>query len=1072
MIERIIDWCASNRFLVFTSTVIMTVWGIWAMTRTPLDAVPDISDVQVIVSTEWMGRSPDLIEDQITYPIVTALISTPRVKAVRGFTDFGISYVYVIFQDGTDMYWARSRVVEYLQGIRGQLPDGVNPAIGPDATGVGWVFEYALVDQTGRHNLAELRSFQDWRLRYWLASVPGVAEVASIGGFVKQYQVNLDPTKLAAYNLGVRDVVGAIKMSNNDVEGRLLEFAGREYMVRGRGYLTSVADIERVSLGADPKGTPVRVGDVAQVRLGPDIRRGVAELDGKGEVVGGIVVMRFGENALTVIDAVKAKLQEVQHSMPPGMKIVPTYDRSWLIGESIGTLRRTLIEEAIVVSIVILIFLFHFRSALVPILALPIAVLASFIPMYYLGVTSNIMSLGGLAIAIGVLVDASIVMVENAYRHVSEPEHTVDLPASAATADASGESSTTEPQSVSYADQPRLIIRAAKQVARAIFFSLAIIVVSFVPVFLLEAQEGRMFRPLAFTKTFAMVAASLLSITLVPVLMTIFIRGRRLKPESQNPISRFFTWLYDPIIRLALRWKWTALVLNFAVVPVTVPLLFLIGSEFMPPLYEGSQLYMPTSPPGLSITEATRLLQVQDKMLRTFPEVDTVFGTVGRGTTPTDNTPMGMVNTTVTLKPREQWRAGITLDKLQADMDRELQFPGFPNVWTQPIRNRLDMLLTGIKTPVGIKILGSDLNEIQRIGGEIERLLQNIPGTRSVYAERVAQGYFTDIRIDREAIARHGLMVGDVQDVIESAIGGQNITRTIEGRERYPVNVRYERGFRDNLPDLERVLVKTPAGAQIPLGQLAEITLTPGPAMIRDENGQLAGYVYVDTATGDIGGYVDRAKNAIAQGLRLPSGYTLLWTGQYEFQVRARERLKILIPLVFFIIFMLLYMTFHSASEATIVMLSVVYAMTGGVILQWLLGYNFSVAVWVGYIALYGVAVQTGVVMVVYLHEALDKRLRQGGDITERDIREVTIAGSVLRLRPKLMTVSVVMAGLVPILWSTGVGSDIMKPIAAPIIGGMVTSTIHVLIITPVIFYIMKARALRKGRLSVSGMSL
>jgi len=1072
MIERIIDWCASNRFLVFTSTVIMTVWGIWAMTRTPLDAVPDISDVQVIVSTEWMGRSPDLIEDQITYPIVTALISTPRVKAVRGFTDFGISYVYVIFQDGTDMYWARSRVVEYLQGIRGQLPDGVNPAIGPDATGVGWVFEYALVDQTGRHNLAELRSFQDWRLRYWLASVPGVAEVASIGGFVKQYQVNLDPTKLAAYNLGVRDVVGAIKMSNNDVEGRLLEFAGREYMVRGRGYLTSVADIERVSLGADPKGTPVRVGDVAQVRLGPDIRRGVAELDGKGEVVGGIVVMRFGENALTVIDAVKAKLQEVQHSMPPGMKIVPTYDRSWLIGESIGTLRRTLIEEAIVVSIVILIFLFHFRSALVPILALPIAVLASFIPMYYLGVTSNIMSLGGLAIAIGVLVDASIVMVENAYRHVSEPEHTVDLPASAATADASGESSTTEPQSVSYADQPRLIIRAAKQVARAIFFSLAIIVVSFVPVFLLEAQEGRMFRPLAFTKTFAMVAASLLSITLVPVLMTIFIRGRRLKPESQNPISQFFTWLYDPIICLALRWKWTALVLNFAVVPVTVPLLFLIGSEFMPPLYEGSQLYMPTSPPGLSITEATRLLQVQDKMLRTFPEVDTVFGTVGRGTTPTDNTPMGMVNTTVTLKPREQWRAGITLEKLQADMDRELQFPGFPNVWTQPIRNRLDMLLTGIKTPVGIKILGSDLNEIQRIGGEIERLLQNIPGTRSVYAERVAQGYFTDIRIDREAIARHGLMVGDVQDVIESAIGGQNITRTIEGRERYPVNVRYERGFRDNLPDLQRVLVKTPAGAQIPLGQLAEITLTPGPAMIRDENGQLAGYVYVDTATGDIGGYVDRAKNAIAQGLRLPSGYTLLWTGQYEFQVRARERLKILIPLVFFIIFMLLYMTFHSASEATIVMLSVVYAMTGGVILQWLLGYNFSVAVWVGYIALYGVAVQTGVVMVVYLHEALDKRLRQGGDITERDIREVTIAGSVLRLRPKLMTVSVVMAGLVPILWSTGVGSDIMKPIAAPIIGGMVTSTIHVLIITPVIFYILKARALRKGRLSVSGMSL
>ena len=1065
MINRTIDWCASNRFVVFTGTVVLTAWGIWAMTKTPLDAVPDISDVQVIVSTEWIGRSPDLIEDQITYPIVTALISTPRVKAVRGFTDFGISHVYVIFEDGTDMYWARSRVVEYLQGIRGQLPEEVNPAIGPDATGVGWVFEYALLDESGRHTLAELRSFQDWHLRYWLAAVPGVAEVASIGGFVKQYQVNLDPNKLAAYNVGVKDVVNAIKMSNNDVEGRLLEFSGREYMVRGRGYLTSIADLEKVSLGADPRGTPIRVRDVAQVRLGPDIRRGVADLDGRGEVVGGIVVMRFGENALNVIERVKAKLNEVRQSMPAGMKVVPTYDRSGLIGQSITTLRRTLIEEAIAVSIVIIIFLFHFRSALIPILALPIAVLASFIPMHYLGVTSNIMSLGGLALAIGVLVDASIVMVENAYRHVSEGEHTLDAPTAS-------NSASSESRTVPHDEQPRRIIRAAKQVARAIFFSLAIIVVSFVPVFLLEAQEGRMFRPLAFTKTFAMVAASILSITLVPVLMTMFIRGKRLKPEARNPVSRFFSAVYAPVIRLALQWRWMALLLNFAVVPLTIPLLFMIGSEFMPPLYEGSQLYMPTSPPGLSITEATRLLQVQDKMLRTFPEVETVFGTVGRGTTPTDNTPMGMVNTTVTLKPREQWRAGMTLEKLQTAMDADLQFPGFPNVWTQPIRNRLDMLLTGIKTPVGIKILGSDLNEIQRIGGDIERILQKSPGTRSVFAERVAQGYFTDIRIDREAIARYGLTIGDVQDVIESAIGGQNITRTIEGRERYPVNVRYARGFRDSLPELERVLVKTPTRAQIPLGQLAAITLTPGPAMIRDENGQLAGYVYIDTATSDIGGYVDQAKRAIAQSLKLPAGYTLFWTGQYEFQVRARERLRLLIPLVFFIIFMLLYMTFHSASEATVVMLSVVYAMTGGVILQWLLGYNFSVAVWVGYIALYGVAVQTGVVMVVYLHEALDRRLRQGGEMTERDVREATIAGSVLRLRPKLMTVSVVMAGLVPILWSTGVGSDIMKPIAAPIVGGMVTSTIHVLVITPVIFCLMKSRALRRGTLRASGMHL
>src|SRR5712691_10925831 len=988
MIERIIDWCATNRFLVFTGTVILTVWGIWTMTRTPLDAVPDISDVQVIVSTEWMGRSPDLIEDQITYPIVSALISTPHVKAVRGFTDFGISYVYVIFQDGTDIYWARSRVVEYLQGIRGQLPEGTNPVIGPDATGVGWVFEYALVDETGQHNLAELRGFQDWHLRYWLASVPGVAEVASLGGFVKQYQVNVDPNKLAAYNVGIGDVVKAIKSSNNDVEGRLLEFSGREYMVRGRGYLKSIDDIEGVSLGADPRGTPIRVRDVAQVRLGPDIRRGVADLDGKGEVVGGIIVMRFGENALHVIDQVKAKLRDVQSSMPPGVKIVPTYDRSWLIGESINTLRHTLFEEAIVVSIVIIVFLFHFKSALIPILTLPIAVVASFIPMYYLDVNANIMSLGGLALAIGVLVDASIVMVENAYRHVSEASED-----DAETTEAGGGEPPAKREqrdtggTAAYDDQPRVIIRSAKQVGRPISFSLAIIIVSFMPVFLLGGQEGRWFGPLAFTKTFAIAAASILSITLVPVLMTIFIRGRRLKPESQNPASRLFTRLYDPIIRLALWWKWTALLINFAVVPLTIPLLFVLGSEFMPPLFEGSQLYMPTSPPGLSITEATRILQVQDKVLRTFPEVETVFGTVGRGTTSTDNTPMGMVNTTVTLKPREQWRSGLTVEKLQTDMDAALQFPGLPNVWTQPIRNRLDMLLTGIKTPVGIKVLGTDLNEIQRLGEEIERILQAIPGTRSVYAERVAQGYFTDIRIDRDAIARHGLMVGDVEDVIEAAIGGQNVTRTIEGRERYPVNVRYESGFRQGLPDLERVLVRTPMGANVPLTQLASITLAPGPAMIRDEGAQLAGYIYLDTVTRDIGGYVDAAKRAVAEKLQLPPGYTLQWTGQYEFQVRARERLKILVPLVFFIIFMLLYMTFHSVSEATIVMLSVVYAMTGGVILQWWLGYNFSVAVWVGYIALYGVAVQTGVVMVVYLHEALDRRLRRGGEITPDDIR-------------------------------------------------------------------------------------
>lgn len=1064
MIGRVIDWCAGNRFLVFTGTLVLTFWGIWAMTATPVDAVPDISDVQVIVSTEWEGRSPDLIEDQVTYPIVSALISTPNVRTVRGFTDFGISYVYVIFEDGTDMYWARSRVVEYLQGIRGQLPDGVNPVIGPDATGVGWVFEYALVDESGQRTLADLRGFQDWYLRYWLAAVPGVAEVATIGGFVKQYQVNLDPNKLAAYDLAVKDVVRAIQASNNDVEGRLLEFAGREYMVRGRGYLQSSADIEGVSLGATAAGTPIRVSDVAQVRIGPDIRRGVAELDGRGEVVGGIIVMRFGENALDVIDRVKAKLREVQGALPEGVRIVPTYDRSWLIGESINTLRRTLIEEAIVVSIVIVIFLFHFRSALVPILALPIAVVLSFIPMYYLGVTANIMSLGGIALAIGVLVDASIVMVENAYRHLSEPDS--DEPDSD---DRGG--GPFPPKATPYEAQPRAILAAAKQVGRPIFFSLVIIVISFVPVFLLEAQEGRMFRPLAYTKTFAMVFASILSITLVPVLMMIFMRGKRLKPESENPVSRFFIWLYDPVLRLALRWRWGLLVANVIVVVLSVPLALGLGSEFMPPLYEGSFLYMPTAPPGMSVGEATRLLQVQDKLLRQFPEVDRVFGTVGRGTTSTDNSPMGMVNTTVTLKPKAEWRPGMTTEQLQADMDAALQFAGFPNVWTQPIRNRLDMLLTGIKTPIGIKIFGRDLDEIQRIGREIERALQGVDGTRSVYAERVAQGYFTDIRIDRQAIARHGLTIEDVQDVIQSAIGGQNVTRTIEGRERYPVNVRYDRDFREDIPGLERVLVKTPMGSQVPLGQLAEITLTPGPAMIRDEDGQLAGYVYVDTASRDIGGYVEQARQAIDQTVTLPPGYTLLWTGQYEFQVRARERLQILIPIVVFTIFILLYMTFGSVSEAILVLLSVVFAMTGGVILQSWLGYNFSVAVWVGYIALYGIAVQTGVIMMIYLHEALDKRLRRGGELTKQDIWDATVAGSVLRLRPKLMTVSVVMASLIPIMWSTGVGADIMQPIAAPIIGGMVTSTIHVLINLPAMFYVMKVRAWRRGTLKPSGLA-
>ncbi len=1043
MIERLVDACARNRFLVLLAVLCLAAWGYWAMLRTPLDAIPDISDVQVIVATEWPGRSPDLIEDQVTYPIVSALISTPRVRTTRGFTDFGISYVFVIFEDGTDIYWARSRVLEYLQGIQGQLPEGVTPTLGPDATGVGWVFQYALVDDTGAHTLADLRGYQDWYLRYWLASVPGVAEVASIGGFVKQYQVNLDPNKMAAHDLSVKDVVEAIRASNGDVEGRLLEFAGREYMVRGRGYLRSLADIEQVGLGARADGTPVRVGDVARVEIGPDLRRGVAELDGEGEVVGGIVIMRFGENALGVIDRVKARIEAVQAALPAGVRIVPTYDRSTLIRASIDTLRRTLLEEAVVVSIVVFLFLLHLRSALVPILVLPVAVLASFIPMYYLGVASNIMSLGGLALAIGELVDASIVIVENAYRRVSEG-------------------------AASAADQARLVVDAAKQVGRPIFFSLVIIIVSFTPVFLLEAQEGHMFRPLALTKTFAMASAALLAVTVVPVLMGLFVRGRGLRPETANPLSRAFAALYEPVLRLALRWKWTVLLVNFAVIPLTVPLLFTIGSEFMPPLYEGSILYMPTAPPGLSITEATRLLQVQDRLLREVPEVERVFGTAGRATTPTDNSPMGMVNTTITLKPRAEWRAGMTLERLQAELDAKLQFAGFPNVWTQPIRNRLDMLLTGIKTPVGLKILGPDLAVIEQIGTAIEQTLTRVPGTRSVYAERVTQGYFADIQIDRAAVARHGLLVADVQEVIQSALGGENVTHTVEGRERYPVNVRYQRAFRDDLSAIERVLVRTPRGAHIPLGQLAQVALTTGPGMIRDEDGQLAGYVYIDTETTDIGRYVARGREALA-GVPLPAGYTVQWTGQYEFQIRARRRLQLIVPVVLSIVFVLLYMTFRSAWEAAIVMLSVVYAMTGGAILQWLLGYQFSVAVWVGYIALYGVAVQTGVVMVVYLHEALDRRIGQaGGELSDRDIWEATVAGSVLRLRPKLMTVATTLASLAPLMWSTGVGSDVMKPIAAPIVGGMITSTIHVLVITPVIFYIMKRRALARGTLRVS----
>jgi Cu(I)/Ag(I) efflux system membrane protein CusA/SilA len=1085
MIEKTIEVCAKNRFLVFTVVLLTALGGVYAMRGIPLDAVPDISDVQVIVYTPWEGRSPDLIEDQITYPIVSALISAPKVKTVRGFSDFGFSYVYVIFDDGTDIYWARSRVLEYMQQITGRLPEGVSPALGPDATGVGWVYTYALVDESGKHDLSYLRTLQDWYIRYALASVEGVAEVASVGGFVKQYQVNIDPNRLAAYGLSIRDLMDRIRMSNSEVEGRLLEFSGREYMVRGRGYIKSVDDIRKIAVG-NSRGTPILLRDVAQVTLGPEIRRGIVELDGKGEVAGGIVVMRFGENALTVIEGVKAKIREITPGLPEGVRIVPTYDRSELIQLSIKNLQKTLLEEIIVVSLVIVFFLLHFRSAFVPIFALPIAVAVSFIPMYLMKITSNIMSLGGIALSIGVVVDASIVMVENGYRHLSE--------------------GTEQDRRNSFST----IVRACQQVGRGIFFSLVIIIISFIPVFMLEAQEGRMFRPLAFTKTFAMAASSILAITLVPVLMTLFLRGRRLKPEAENPVSRFFRWFYEPVIRWVLKYKKTALFINLLVIPLSVLLLFRMGSEFMPALYEGTIFYMPMTSPGISVTEAGRLLAVQDRILKSFPEVETVFGKAGRAETSTDPAPFSMMETAVHLKPKDQWRKvekdysslpewlrplarrilgshrTLTYEELVEEMDSKMQFPGLQNAWTMPIRARIDMLTTGIRTPVGIKISGAELNTIQELGIHIERILKDVAGTRSVYAERVAGGYFTDIRINRDEIARYGLTVGEVQEVIQSALGGMNVTRTVEGRERYPVNVRYLRELRDDLEKIRRVLVPVRLGsaggtqgmggsgsrvAHVPLTQLADIRLTTGPAMIRDEDAMLTGYVFIDVAGRDIGGYVEEAKRLIREQLKLPAGYALSWSGQYEFQVRAKERLKILLPVVFFVIFILLYLTFHSVSESIILMVAVLYAMTGGVILQYLLGYHFSVAVWVGYIALYGLAVETGVVMIIYLHEALNKRLAKEV-VTRQDIHEATAEGSVLRLRPKLMTVGTTLIGLVPIMWSSGVGADVMKPIAAPIIGGLITSTIHVLVITPLIFALVKERALKKGKLKAAELKI
>jgi copper/silver efflux system protein len=1079
VISRWIDLCARNRFLVFTATFLLILAGIWSMRNISLDALPDISDVQVIVHTRWAGEPPDLIEDQVTYPIVTTLLAAPRVKDVRAQTMFGDSYVYVVFEDGTDLYWARSRVLEYLQQIEGELPAGVHPVLGPDATGAGWVYEYALVDHSGKYSLADLRTLQDWYVRYWLETVPGVAEVASIGGFVRQYQLQLDPDKLQAYNIPLSTVIQRVRESTNEVGGRLLELGGAEYMIRGLGYFRSLKDLADIPVAVH-NGVPVLVSDLGNVAFGPDIRRGVADWNGEGETVGGIVVMRYGQNALNVNNAVKKKIAQMKPSLPPGVEIVSAYDRSKLIHQSIQTLQRDLLEEAIIVSLVIVIFLFHFRSALIPILTLPIAVTASFVPMYLLHVSANIMSLGGLALAIGVLVDAAIVMVENGYRRLSERQQ--ELAASLPLEDPPGQNAPSHPAAVerqssvtgaaaspgmTRRERRKILMEAAKQVGPPIFFSLVIIVVSFLPVFLLEAQEGRMFRPLAWTKTLAIGFSSLLAITLIPALMIIFIRGR-LKPESANPVSRFTQAGYLPVLRFCLRHRVATVLAGLAFLAVTLPIARHIGSQFMPPFYEGSALYMPTAYPGISITTASDLMQEQDRIIKSFPEVVSVFGTVGRSDSATDNAPLSMFDTTIMLKPRSEWPQGMTYAMLVQQMDQKLQFPGLTNTWTMPIQNRLDMELTGIKTPVGLKIQGPNLDDIQEVGSQVQSILSSLPGVRSVFAERVSQGFYVNVKVNRAEAARYGLTVADVQRAVTSGIGGDDIAVNVQGRERYPVNVRYNRDFRSDLDAFGRVLLSTPTGAQVPINEVASVSFSRGPAMIRDEDAQLTGYVFVDLNTSDYGSFVRQADVLLRQKLRPPRGASYQWSGEYEFQLRARKRLEMILPIVFFVIFLLLYTTFHSAAEAAVLIFPTLFALTGGLLLQRLLHYDFSVAVWVGYIALFGIAVETGVVMVVYLHEALDERLARGTPLEPNDIRAATIDGAVLRLRPKLMTVFAVLASLAPILWESGVGSDVMRPIATPIVGGMITSTVAVLILIPVLFMALKEHELKRGTLRAS----
>jgi Cu(I)/Ag(I) efflux system membrane protein CusA/SilA len=1041
LIDRLIEASARNPFLVVVFVILGIAGGIYALYQTPLDAIPDLSDVQVIVYADWEGRSPDLVEDQVTYPISTKFIAAPKVKFVRGESMFGKSFVYVIFQDGTDIYWARSRVIEYLNSVRGSLPEGVNPVIGPDATGVGWVYEYALVDKSGKHDLAELRSLQDWHIRYALESVEGVAEVAPVGGFVKQYQVDIDPNKLLAYNIPIGDVVNAIQMSNRDVGGKTFEVSSTEFFVRGRGYIKSLDDFKSIVLRVQ-NGTPVYLSEVATVHLGPDLRYGVAELNGVGETVGGVVVMRYGENALKVIDGVKKKFEEIKKALPDGVEIVPVYDRSDLINRAIDTLREKLIEESIVVALVSVLFLWHVRSALVAIITLPIAIILSFIPMYWLGLTSNIMSLGGIAIAIGAMIDAAIIMVENAHKAL---EHFRDEHGR----DARGR------------ERFEVVLAAAKSVGRPLFYSLLVITVSFVPVFSLEAQEGRLFRPLAFTKTFAMFFASILGVVLVPVLMAWLIRGK-ITPERKNPINRVLIALYDPIVKLVLRFRWATLVLALIILGLTYIPFSRLGKEFMPPLNEGTLLYMPTAVPGMSITEATKVLQIQDRILRKFPEVESVFGKAGQADTPTDPAPLSMFETVVQLKPPEKWPAGVTWEKLIAQMNQVTKTPGMAQIFWMPIQTRTEMLTTGFRSVLGIKVFGPDLKGIQNVAIAIEKALSNFPNTRSAFAERTTGGYFLDFTPNRQAAARYGLRVEDVDQIVETAIGGNTIGTTVEGRERYPISVRYARDFRNDINRLKRVLIATPTGDQVPISLLADIKYHTGAPEVRTENGQLVGFVFIDITSSDINGYVKAASQRIDQEVKFPAGYYIQWAGQFQYLQEAEKRLAVLIPFTLLIIFVLIYMNTRSVTRTFIVLLSVPFSLVGAFWLLYLLGYNMSVAVWIGLIALAGLDAETGVVMLLYLDHAYDKYQAAGRMNNIRDLYEAVKEGAVQRIRPKMMAVCAILFGLLPIMWSPTLqaGADVMKRIATPMIGGVITSAVLNLLIYPVIYVIWRRREL------------